>query len=644
MDELLAQFLVEGPELIQQASDALMILERSPTNTAAVDDAFRAIHTLKGSVGLFDLPAMGVILHHAEDLLGAVRSGNRPIDAATVSRLLSVLGQTERWLGRLEESGALPADSPAVAEALVRPLTAASPIPAPAQRAGEQPQWALDLLARLPATIPPGLMQAIHYFPLRDAYFSGDDPMAILAGVPDVAYLELAVEGEAPGGPYDPFVCRLRIEAVSRADPAAIRAALRFVQDQVWIAPIILEAASAARPAERGADKGSRSLRVDVARIDALSAVTAELIAAKTALSSAVASADGATSTGALINAIAAHAASIDRLTNRIHDGVSALRMAPIGPVLRRFPRIVREIADTLGKDIEVVVDDGAVQADKSIVEGLSEPLTHLLRNAVDHGIETREARMKSGKPARGRIVLTASEAGGRLLLRIEDDGSGIDPVTIGRLAVQRGLVDDIELQAMGPHEVLDLIFMPGFSTAQQVTDLSGRGVGMDAVRTTIRGLGGRVSLSSELGRGTTITLSLPIAVSLTKVMVVADGVDRYGLALDGVLEALRVRATDVAPIRDGHAFNWRNRAVPLLPLSAVTGGGGRLGTGDQRVVVIRAGGQPVGLSIDRIEEHIDVAMRPLGGLLTGMPGIRGTALLGDGQVLMILDTEGLGL
>ena len=630
MDELLAQFLVEGPELLEQAYDALLALEKTPEDGACVNDAFRAVHTLKGSVGLFDLPPLESLLHAAEDVLSSLREGRRAADAQIVSALLAVLDQTEAWLAPLTATGALPPDAATRTAALMRLLPGAV---GPADAASiPKPDWALAMAAQ---GLPPGSRVAIRYAPDKDAYFRGEDPLAALAAAPDLTHLRLALAAQ-PDGPYDPFTCALVIEAASAAPREAVRASLRPIIDQVELADLpegAPQTASAVQP-------GARSLRIDPARIDELGALADELVAAKTGLARLAALA--ASERSLLSQRLTAQTEVIDRLARRLHQGIGALRMTPVQPLLRQFPRVARDIAASLGKDVDVVVDAGQVHADRIVLEGLFEPLTHLLRNAIDHGAESAEARLAKGKPARNAIRLTSRQTEGRLLVTIEDDGRGIDPAAVRAAAARRGLMDHDALDALDDEQAVQLVFTPGFSTAAEVSALSGRGVGMDAVRAAVHRLGGRIALSSRMDIGTRAELSLPLAVSLTQVMVVSEAEERYGLAVEGVLATLRLPASSITPIRAGHAFDWRGRTVPLLPLSYLTGGDGQIDHEDRRVLVVRAGGQSVGLAVDAIEDRLDVAIRPLDGLLAGMSGVAGTAVLDDGQVLMILDPEAL--
>jgi two-component system chemotaxis sensor kinase CheA len=281
--------------------------------------------------------------------------------------------------------------------------------------------------------------------------------------------------------------------------------------------------------------------------------------------------------------------------------------------VFRRFPRTVREMAGHLGKSIDFSVEGEDVEADKSVVEGLFEPLLHVLRNAVDHGVEPEHLRLEAGKPAKARIVLKARRDGDRVVVEVEDDGRGIDPAVIRVVARERGVASRGELDRMSDAEAIDLIFAPGFSTASEVTDLSGRGVGMDAVRTAVERLGGQTSIRSRQGVGTTVRLSLPLTIVMP--------------------------SSRILPVRDAEAFVLRDRTIPLVRLADLLEVPRPAGAGPgMKVVVMAVGDERVGIAVDSFAERMDVLMRPMSGILAGMPGVMGTSLLGDGSVLMILD------
>lgn len=639
-DELLAQFLIEAPELVQQGADALLALERAPEDRALMDDAFRAIHTLKGSVGLFDLPAMAATLHAAEDVLGAVRSGARPAEPIIVDVLLAILAQTERWLEALDDGG-LPDDAADVACRLAEQLSPDPAAPAATMPVGVIPQWAADLCS---AQAHAGPLTAIRYAPAEDCYFNGDDPVALMEAMPELVHLRLSLRPDAPeGGAYDPFACRLIIEALTAASAAEARAVLRFVPDQVEIVALPGPAPETSRAADEARGQGSaRTLRVDARGLEDLAAMVDELVAARTALNALSLSAKAGAEAAEVARRLAAQAGGLDGLTGRMHRQILDLRMTPVAPLLRRLPRVARALARSLGREVDFIVEDNGVEADRTVIEGLFEPLTHLLRNAIDHGIEPPAAREARGKPGKGTIRLTAEAEGGRLALTLADDGAGIDPAAIRAAVRARGLMSDEALAALSDAEAAELIFLPGFSTARTLTDVSGRGVGLDAVKAAVQRLGGRVGVDSAPGRGATIRITLPLRLTLTKVMVVVSDGEAWGVPVDRVLETLRVPTDGVIAIRAGQAFNWRNRTVPLTSLASLVGGTSRPVVGGSRVLVIRSGGELAGVAVDAIRDRADVAVRPLDGILADIPGVSGASLLGDGQVLMILDPEAL--
>lgn len=616
-DELMAQFLAEGRELVDNAARALAVLERAPADAAALDGCFRAIHTLKGSTGLFDLEPMGLMLHAAEDLLAAIRAG-RPGCATDFAALLEVVDQMDRWLDALERDGALPAGAAQAAREAVAQFGEAAP-----QQAGWRPSPELAAQRGI----------AIRYVPRADAYFFGDDPVAIIAAVPGLTALRLAPR--EPWGPldsYDPFACNLVIEAASSAPRAAVEAALRLVSDQVELAEI-----SPVEPVGEAGGAARRMLRVDAARVDRLASLADELVVAKSGLAELAAEAErlGGHAIG---QSLRSRQAQLDRLVGDLHATVGRVRLMPLSNLFGRFPRLVREIARTLGKSVALEMQGGEVEVDKAVVDGLFDPLLHVLRNALAHGVEAPEARRAAGKPEEGIIRVAARPDADRVVIEVTDDGAGIDPRRIRDLAVARGLLRREAAEALADAAAVELIFMPGFSTAAAISEVSGRGVGMDVVRAAAAALGGRVEIASRLGQGTTLRFHLPIAMLLTQVMVVACGADRYGLALDGVVEAVRVGPEQIRPVREGRVFLLRERPVPLVSLAALVGAPAPAADGLERVVVAQVGGELIGFAVDAVLDQMDAVLRPMSGLLAGAPGVMGTTLLADGSVLMVLD------
>jgi two-component system chemotaxis sensor kinase CheA len=622
IDELLGQFLIEGREQALEASADLAALQRAPRDAARLDSCFRAVHTLKGSADLLGLKPLGRVLHVAEDRLGALRGGTEA--APDFSKLVAVMDQVERWLDALETTAALPADADGVAERLLAMLGSAEAVASPPVAART------DEVAFAGKT---GIV--IRYTPRADCYFAGDDPIAIISGVPGLADLRVGLRDPATDlALYDPFACNLVIEALSTAEWSLVEAALRLVRDQIQLTRLEPSRTEPTAPAE--AEAGRRTLRIDAARIDQLADLADQLVVAKSGFGEIAAQADRLPGGQGLGSALRARQAELDRLVATLHATVGRARLTPLTPLFGRFPRLVREIAGDLGKSVALEVEGGDIEVDKAVVDGLFEPLLHVVRNAVDHGVETEAVRLTAGKSAQATVRLLARAVGDQVVVEVADDGGGIDPARIRARALARGLIDETAARDLDQAALVDLIFQPGFSTAETVSSVSGRGVGMDAVRSATAKLGGRVEVASQLGRGSTIRLILPIRMVLARLLMVAAGQERFGLLLEDIVEVTRVSAGQIVAIRAGHAFVLRDEVVPLVWLEQTVGGGA--GGAVDRVVVARVGGELVGFAVDAVLDRIDAVVRPMSGLLSGAAGVVGSTLTADGDVLLVLD------
>jgi two-component system, chemotaxis family, sensor kinase CheA len=384
-----------------------------------------------------------------------------------------------------------------------------------------------------------------------------------------------------------------------------------------------------------------RALRVDMSRIDALVKLTGELIVLKNAVGHAAKLSQENTDPAVLAASLREQHALFDRLATELQAAVLRIRVLPLRSVFRRFPKLVREIAGSVGKTVRLIAEGEDTEADASIVDALFEPLLHVLRNAIDHGIEKPERRAAAGKPAIGTVMLRARRDADNVVIDIEDDGGGIDVARVRAVAGERRIASVDTLAAMTEVEAANLIFAPGFSTAATVTDLSGRGVGMDSVKAAVERLGGRVVLLTRPGTGTTISLILPFSLMMTPVMTVEVAGQAFGLPLDAVLETTIVERNLVVPIGSGHAVVLRNRTVPLVDLADMLGiSRGPSDRSHAKIVVMSIGTQIAGLEVDRLGERMDIMLKPMDGLLAGVKGIAGTTLLGDGRVLIVLNTE----
>ena len=740
MNELQQQFISESKELILQATDDLMAVERSGFDAERIDRIFRAFHTLKGSAGVVNLPAMGLLLHAAEDLLAAVNAKRRPITTGLVSEALECLDQVSAWIDAFEARGALPADAGERARDAALRLRALLSDNTPSRSTPNRhgPGWAAALMQEVDPTdaAEKGLL-SVAYEPLPGCFFNGDDPLALVAAMPNLHALSIEPRESWPPLPdIDPFACNLRIHAITAATHDELAAIFRLVPDQVEIfdlAPVTtltapagpdakttallhdiiagqidmlnagdagdnsygrygsaaraaahalrhferddlasdveaaLElaiaqqngslvrdalrgvAAALAAPSEDGdledtPTASSRSLRIDEAHVDALFNLSGELIVAKNSLAHLSKVVETVVGEGDLGRNIRSANENLDRLISDMHRAILQLRMVPVSQLFRSFPRVARDLSLRLDKRAELTVQGGPAECDKTLVERLFEPLLHLVRNAIDHGIEAPDERRATGKPEQAHIALAATRTGDRLTIEVRDDGRGIDPAAIRAKALERGLMSAEEIAALSDEEAIQLIFSAGLTTATAVTDISGRGVGMDVVRTTVEQLGGKIAIASRLGAGTTVRLDLPVNVAMSQIVVVEAGGQFFGLPMDVVSETIRLTPDRVSRIKNNRGFVLRDRVVPICRLAEVLNLPDKPADGQAAhlVVVAEAAGKLIALQVDAIHDRLDAVLKPMKGLLASAPTYSGTTMTADGRVLLVLDLKEL--
>jgi len=747
MNEFLQQFLIESRELIEQATDGLLILERSPHDAERLDAVFRAFHTLKGGAGIVDFAAMERAVHAAEGVLSQARSGSRALTPALVGDCLACLDQVLQWLDTMEQTGELPPPTcEAEADRVIArfSVAAAKTDPAAASTvaaAGVSDAW-LELLLERHSQLRSQARAAMRFVPDAECFFRNEDPIARVTSLPGLLSLDVEPVSAWPAlGELDPFRCNLVLIALTSssvrdatehmkghsglcdirevsgaAGEMSDDAALPLRAHKILVAQLDLlrdvgpgqyfgHVASAGvtaanvmrfcgRPSDaellsratevslaRGAagplmdaitkvmsqqsvaganpvasavsadpivpaesprtETSPRTLRVDAERIDSLVRLTGELTVAKNAVGHLAKLAQ--VEANSLAGALKERHAVLEHLVGELQRSVLGMRVLPLRTVFQRFPRVLREMSASLGKPATLKIIGEDTEADKAIIEMLFEPLLHVVRNALDHGVESPAQRAERGKPVVATIEMRATRQGEHVLIEVVDDGGGLNIERIREVARARGVATEEVLRAMSDSDVTDLVFAPGFSTATEVTELSGRGVGMDAVRTAVQRVGGRVAIESRAGQGATFRFTLPFSVMMTHVMTVEAGGQMFGIPLDAIVETLRVPRTAIAGVGAAHAIVVRDRTVPVLELANVLGVGAAGEDANDVILVITAvAGQACGIHVDRLGERIEVILKPLEGLLSGTPGITGTTLLGDGRVLLVLDVGAL--
>lgn len=638
MDELLEQFLIEGRELVAEASKDLAALVRDPQAAEALDSAFRAVHTLKGSFAVFALAPAEKLLHAAEDVLDRARRQGSLLGAAAVGGLVACLDQTDRWIDDVERSGTLPTDAGQMADRTIALLAAAGHSVAAevVTEATSHADWIVALTAReavaiAQATAP---LTAFRYTPDADCFFRGEDPLGVVEHVPALVVLAVlpADGGWPPIADLEPFACFSIIEGLSAASEAEVRAAFRLQPSQIAIATV--QPPAVPQDSSEGV-RDKVTMRVDAARVDALADGLSDLIVAVNGLAPLADEVEPMDR--ALATRMRAAQVSIERATGKLSRNLTRVRLVPLETTLRRLPRVAREIAQGLGKEVDFTLLGETIEVDKQVADGLFEPLLHLVRNAIDHGIELPEARRAADKVGRGQVTLAFERQGDAITATVSDDGDGIDPARIRASAVELGFLSQEAADGLDDAAALRLIFHAGFSTASSVTEISGRGVGMDAVQAAIARLRGSVEIDSRPGAGTRFRIRLPITALTTRLLVIEVAGERYGVSLEQVAETVRIDEAALMPVGRGLACVLRERTVPVLDLAALLDAPPARGR-HAKLVVIHIDGSPVALRVDGFGERIDTVLRPPRGILAAVPGVIGSAVLGDGGVLLVLD------
>ena len=583
--DICADFLVEVGEILDQLGEQMVALERAPESRECLNAVFRGFHTIKGGAGFLDFSTLVSVCHAVEDRLNAARDGSAPLNAAAFDGVQQAIDLLVDMLQCIS-SGADPVPAPPDLLQALRDGAAGTAVPA----------------TSAPAAATTNAVPAAAGDDIDDLDFEALlDALHGAGGVPGEAAAPAPVAPAPPAPPVPP------------AAPPASRAATT--------------------PAAGATDAADVTVRVDVRRLDAMVNLVGELVLARNRLKTI----RPRLRDDDLDRAVA----SLDVATSRLQGAVMTARMQPVGRVFARFPKLARDVARQLQKQVQLDVVGADTELDRNLVEALADPLVHLVRNAIDHGIEMPEARRRAGKPEQGHVRLSAQQEGDHVAIEVRDDGGGIDPEKIRRIAIEKRLVDDDAAARLSSDECLQLLFLPGFSTRDEVSDLSGRGVGMDVVQSRIRELSGTVQIHSEIGAGSRFAIRVPLTLAILPTLLVEVGGDVYALPLVRVVEVLTHDPARTLVIDGQRVLDLRQQPLPLLELR------GWLGMAetplpDATCVVLQSGDQRYCLVVDRVRGREEVVIKALPPTLRGLPGYAGASLIGDGRMALILDVDAL--
>jgi two-component system, chemotaxis family, sensor kinase CheA len=639
MDDLLREFLTETSESLDTVDNQLVRFEQEPNNAKILDNIFRLVHTIKGTCGFLGLPRLEALAHAAETLMGKFRDG-MPVTGQAVTLILTTIDRIKDILSQLEATEAEPegndqdliGELEAMVERGMVDMAAASAAPEQAVKAE-------------PAATEGSLVAQTLERPLRPGEVSLDElERAFRETSIEVAPAHEAVPAPAPAQPAA-TANQPRPAAAKAADKAADKPAEKAT-DRAAEKAVAKAAAKSAASKSAGdteapeADRvANQSIRVNVDTLEHLMTMVSELVLTRNQLLEI-----------SRRNEDTEFKVPLQRLSNvtaELQEGVMKTRMQPIGNAWQKLPRIVRDLSGELGKQIELEMHGADTELDRQVLDLIKDPLTHMVRNSADHGLETPAERAAAGKPEQGTIRLSAYHEGGHIIICIADNGRGLNTERIKAKALASGLVSEAELDKMTEAQIHKFIFAPGFSTAAQITSVSGRGVGMDVVRTNIDQIGGTIDIKSVAGEGSSVTIKIPLTLAIVSALIVEAGGDRFAIPQLSVVELVRARANSehrIERIKDTAVLRLRNKLLPLMHLKKLLkiDDGSSTDPENGFIVVTQVGNQTFGIVVDGVFHTEEIVVKPMSTKLRHIDMFSGNTILGDGAVIMIIDPNGI--
>lgn len=651
MSDLLGVFLEEADEQLQKLDDGFLQLERDPGNLEIVKEVFRAAHTLKGSSATMGLKEIAELTHVMENLLDSLRNGVVAVSPDVVDLLLSSTDVLRTLVSQVSRGEPMCADAEALIDGLRLACQGTACEGASAPRKDAAPAQ-LSAASTEPGTMTIALkiredciMPSVRAFMVFNALsglgevLSADPPQEELDGIQ--AGQDVAIVFRHSAQPDQVLDAMRRLSEIDLIDHSLYR--------EPDSAPAAAGPAEPARKIEAAetAPKSIQTVRVGVDRLDTLMNLVAELVIDRTRISRIESDLSLKYENEELVQNLGETAVHIGRVVTELQEHIMKVRLLPVEQVFNRFPRMVRDLSRNAGKEIDFILEGQETELDRSILEDIVDPVTHLLRNAVDHGVETPEERVAAGKPRRARVVLAAKQEENRIIIEVEEDGRGIELDKVKAAALKNGTIGEETLARMTDEDALQLIFASGLSTAEKVTDVSGRGVGMDVVRNNIQNLSGGIEVHTELGKGTRFRINLPLTLAIIQALVTGVGDGVFVVPLSAVAETFRCGKDEIHHI-DGHpAINFRGSVLHLIDLASLFGIGqdnaSRTDADTITFVVVRTGSLKVGLAVDKLIGEQEVVIKSLGSFFGDVKGIAGATILGDGRVALIVDVGSLG-
>lgn len=663
MSQYLGVFLEESKEHLGNLNEQLLNLEKNPGNLAALNEIFRAAHTLKGMSSTMGFEDLADLTHHLEDVLSDLKEGLLQPDTYVVDTLFQCLDRVQSIISQIESNGSAEynnQDLIAILNSIKNQnytgdiqLIEDKQKPATAQT--EEPSIELDfneyeltvmeeaacknyqIVAIRVAVDPGSLMKSVRAFMVFKVL---EEDSEVIKSIPAVTDLEDGKFDETfdvvviTKTPLPVLIDRLEHISEIRVDSSHLVNIDQLPLHRDDIDVMKSDQKTTEQVDTKRNHKIKQTVRVDIDRLDNLMNLVGELVMHKGRL--------GQIASNRRIVELNETIEQIDRISTDLQSVVMKVRMVPIEQVFNRFPRMVRDLAKELNKEIEFIMEGKETELDRTVIDEIGDPLIHLLRNAIDHGLESPSVRTQKGKPRIGTIILRARHEGNSVFIEVEDDGAGIQIERVKNKAVAKGIITAKEAEEMTAEQAVDLLFSPGFSTAENITDVSGRGVGLDVVKSKIESLNGEIQVDSKPGQGTKFVVKLPLTLAIIQALMVAVRDEIYAIPLSTVNETTMLSSEDIRLIQNQEVIVLRGNVLPLYRLDSLLEVPGETQSDESYVVVVHKGNKQIGLVVDRLIGQQEIVIKSLGKVLAGTPGIAGAIVAGDGNVRLILDIDTL--
>ena len=688
VSQYLEIFIDETKEHLQSLNTQILELEQNPENMDTINEVFRAAHSLKGMAGTMGYKRMQNLTHDMENVFSEVRNGHIKVNASMIDCLFQCLDALDEYLGNIQESGDEGTNDN---ELLIKDLNAM--LNGGAEKAEDKKD---EVKAEVPVSDTSkekwkdiSLGDAENHV-LSEAAKQGKNIIGLTVYVQESCILKAAraflvfkaledlgeiivsnpsaqdIEDEKFEYEFS-IIMIADCDAKKAIDAASYVSEIHEVVGSIMTPPVYEEVeevkeevkeeavvtqavqetpatkkeakapAAGAAAEKKGKPVVNRTVRVDIEKLDVLMNLVSELIIAKNSLVSAT-NAEGAVNVG-----VNEHIEYLESVTTNLHESVMKVRMVPIESVVNKFPRMIRDLQKKLGKKMELYMSGEETELDRTVVDEIGDPLMHLLRNSADHGLESAAVRKERGKPEVGSIFLNAYQEGNNVVIEVRDDGNGIDVDAVRAKAIERGTITEEQAESMSEKEIINLLFLPSFSTAKQVSDVSGRGVGLDVVRSKIESLSGEVEVKSKLGVGSTWIIRLPLTLAIIQALMVVVGGEKYAISLGSIQTIEDISPSDIKFVQSKEVITLRGNVIPLVRLNKVLGIESTKKEDENLIaVIVKKGDKQAGLIIDELMGQQEIVIKSLGKYINKSKEISGATILGDGEVALILDTNAL--